>query len=176
MVKRARAGDREAFGLLIERHQRAVAGLLTGILRDMDSAEDAAQQAFVKAFRGLRSFQNRSSFKTWVTRIALNEARSRMRRDRLALRGPAPRPGEDGGAWEERVRATRLDAAERDALERRIELDRAMAGLSPREHEITAMRLEGYTLEEIAGALDVSRGTVKSTLFDATRKMKRILT
>jgi RNA polymerase sigma-70 factor, ECF subfamily len=175
LVRRARDGDADAFGVLIERHQKAVAGMLISLLHDLDAAEDAAQQAFLKAYKNMKSFEGRSSFRTWVCRIAINEARTRMRwqklRHWLSFDAPA---GEDGGTWEERLREA-CPSENQEALERKLELERAMGELSPREREISALRLEGYALNEIAEILAVSEGTVKSTLFTATRKMRKSL-
>ena len=174
LVRRARAGDGEAFGVLIERHQAAVTGFLSGVLRDLDLAEETAQEAFVKAYENLASFEGRSSFKTWVSHIALNAARSRLRWSGLRRWLSLDAPRQDAtGAWEEQMEAAAPD--EFAAVERRLEFDRAMTGLGPREKEITAMRLEGYDLNEIADVLKISEGTVKSTLFTATRKMREKL-
>jgi RNA polymerase sigma-70 factor (ECF subfamily) len=177
LVRRARAGDAEAFGGLIERHQKTVASFLLSMFHDPDAAEDAAQEAFLKAFRGLGRFEGRSSFKTWVSRIALNEARSRLRWAKLRswLSLDAPRGDDDGSSWEERLRSARPGPAEDEELEKKLDLERAMAALSPREREIAALRLEGYSLGEIAQSLEVSEGTVKSTLFSATHKMRKRL-
>jgi RNA polymerase sigma-70 factor (ECF subfamily) len=174
LVRRARTGDREAFGALIERHQPAVAGFLVGVLRDLDLAEETAQEAFVKAYVNLASFEGRSNFKTWVSHIALNAARSRQRWSGLRQWLSLDAPRQDAsGAWEEQVEAAAPD--EFAAVERRLEFDRAMTGLGRREREITAMRLEGYDLNEIADILRITEGTVKSTLFTATRKMREKL-
>jgi len=177
LVRRSRLGDTEAFGALVERHQKAVAGFLLSMFRDMDIAEDAAQQAFVKAFRCLGSFRGRANFKTWVSRIAINEARSRLRWAKLRrwLSFDAPPAGSERGSWEERLRASIGAPDEKEALERKLDLERAMAALGRREKETAAMRLEGYSLGEIAAVLGISEGTVKSTLFAATRKMRERL-
>ncbi|MBI5241339.1 MAG: RNA polymerase sigma factor [Elusimicrobia bacterium] len=176
LVRRARAGDAEAFGVLVSRHQKAVAGFLLSVLHDLDAAQDAAQQAFVRAFMRLESFEERSSFKTWVSRIALNVARSRLRWARMSnwLSLDAPRDSE-GGTWEESVRRAGPREDETRVLEKKLDLERALAALSPREREVAAMRLEGYSLDEVAGVLGISEGTVKSTLFAATRKMRQRL-
>lgn len=174
LVRRARTGDRDAFGELIQRHQRAVGGFLLSVLHDVDAAEDAAQQAFVKAFQNLDSFEERSSFKTWVSRIALNVARSQLRWAKLRGWLPLVPAGDEDGRWEDRVRDL-VHGDEREALEFKVDLERAMTALSPREREIAALRLEGFALDEIAGVLGVSTGTIKSTLFTATRKMRQRL-
>jgi len=174
LVRRARAGEVRAFGVFVERHQKAVAGFCLSLLHDLDAAEEAAQAALVEAFKSLGSFEGRSSFKTWVSRIALNLARSQLRRARFMAWLPSA--GEEGEErWEERLREAAPAGEEREALERRLDLERAMEALSPREKEMAAMRLEGYTLGEIAEAFGVSEGTVKSAVFSATQKMRRRL-
>lgn len=175
LLSKARSGDGDAFGALIERHQKSVAGFLLTVLHDVDAAEDAAQQAFVQAYKNLPDFEGRCSFKTWVSRIALNVARSHLRwsklRGWLSLDG-----GMDGERpWEDTLLPAAGGLTEMEALERKLDLERAMSHLSPREKEVTALRLEGFSLAEVASVLDVSEGTVKSTLFEATQKMRRRL-
>src|SRR5258706_1864322 len=83
LVLRARSGNAEAFGALVERHQKSVLSFLLTFFHNLDLAEEATQRAFVKAFKAIPSFEGRSSFKTWISRIALNEARLQRRWDRL---------------------------------------------------------------------------------------------
>lgn len=174
LVLKAREGDGEAFGVLIERHQKSVAGFLLTLLHDMDAAEDAAQQAFLQAFQHLGRFESRASFKTWVSRIALNVAKSRLRW--AGLRRWLPLGADDGDrGWEERLRPIANGPDEIKAVERKLELERAMAKLSAREKQVAALRLEGYSLGEAAEVLGISEGTVKSTLFEAVQKMRRQL-
>lgn len=177
LVRRAIDGESEAFGALIDRHQAAVAGFLLSLLHDPSAAEEIAQAAFVQAYKNLKSFRGQAAFKTWVSRIAINLARSQMRWRKLrAWISLEAFRGQEESSWEERlIPAGNPSGDEREALERRLDLERAMSGLSPREREVTALRLEGYTLSEIAQALVVSEGTVKSTLFGATRKIKERL-
>ena len=164
LVERAKAGRREAFGKLMERHRAALRHTLLGVLRDLDAAEETAQLAFVKAFESLASFEGRSRFKTWLWRIALNEAwrrRSSARlRDVVYLDGVL----------------TGLDQSPTDetkSIERKLALEKAMEALTPREREMTALRLEGYSVLEIGERLAVSEGTVKSTMFEAVRRLRR---
>jgi RNA polymerase sigma-70 factor (ECF subfamily) len=96
LVDRARAGDLEAMDQLASRHHGSVYRVAFGILRDEDGAADVAQEAFIKAFLGLRGFRGDASFKTWLLTIAANEARGVLRkagrRKELALEtiGPVP--------------------------------------------------------------------------------------
>ena len=164
LVERAKAGRREAFGKLMERHRTALRHTLLGVLHDLDAAEETAQLAFVKAFESLDSFEGRSRFKTWLWRIALNEAW--RRRSSARLREVFYLDGVLAGLGKVRADETK-------SVERKLELEKAMESLSPREREMTALRLEGYSLLEIARRLAVCEGTVKSTLFEAVRRLRR---
>jgi RNA polymerase sigma-70 factor (ECF subfamily) len=180
LVDRTLKGDTRAFGVLIERHQKPVVGFLLTMFHDLDLSEDAAQQAFVKAFENLRSFQGRSEFRTWVCRIALNAALSNLRWARLRrfFSGGWAEESQQSVGWEDRLARTvksSADSDEMDRLERKLELEKAMTDLSGRERQIASLRLEGYSLSEISKILDISEGTVKSTLFSATRKMRKKL-
>src|SRR5450432_3658357 len=92
-LDRARAGDREAFGRLVKRHQRRVYATALHILGNHSDADDATQEAFVRAFRGLATFDGRSDFFTWLYRItintALNSLRAGKRGNALSQRGTA---------------------------------------------------------------------------------------
>lgn len=160
----AKAGRREAFGELLERHRAALTDTLLGILRDPDAAEETAQLAFVKAFESLASFEGRSRFKTWLWRIALNEA---WRRQSSAKR----RETVDIDTFLPNLREASAD--ETGELERKIDLEKSMEALTPREREFVELRLEGYSMAEIGTRLGISVGTVKSTLFDAERRLRR---
>ena len=174
LVRKAKDGDATAFGLLIERHQSAVTAYLLDLLQDPDRAEETAQRAFVEAYRHLSGFRGDARFMTWVSRIALNEARSQFRYARtrgwLALEDLR---GEDGWSWEDRVIAARdRSQQEQASVEVAHDLRRAMGALTQRERDVAALRLKGCPLHEIGKTLGVSEGTVKSTLFSAKEKLK----
>src|SRR5512146_2642802 len=78
-LDRARAGDREAFGRLVKRHQRRVYAAALHILGNHSDADDATQEAFVRAYKGLGSFDGRSDFFTWLYRITVNTALNSLR-------------------------------------------------------------------------------------------------
>src|ERR687897_3484837 len=76
LVERAQRGDKQAFGLLVEKYQRKLARLLSRFVRDPAEVEDVAQEAFIKAYRALPSFRGDSAFYTWLYRIAINTAKN----------------------------------------------------------------------------------------------------
>src|SRR5437879_5874327 len=82
LVHAARSGDREAFGQLVELHQRAVTRLAYRILGERDDADGAAQDAFVKAWRSLRRFREECPFDAWLSRIVVNQCHDRLKRAR----------------------------------------------------------------------------------------------
>ncbi|MBI4423143.1 MAG: sigma-70 family RNA polymerase sigma factor [Elusimicrobia bacterium] len=167
-MRAAQRGDRAAFASLVERHRSAVLACLLGRVDSPVDAEEAAQAAWVKALDALARFRLRSSFRTWLVRIAINEARNLLRRRRFHASPPAS--PEAGPAWEG------LPGPDQEtALDRRLDLERALERLARRERQITVRRLAGYELREIARALGVSEGTVKSTLSDARRKLRKAL-
>lgn len=171
LVDRAKNGDVTAYGELMNRHQalaQRVAFLSCGNASD---AEDAVQEAFVKAYYALGRFREGAEFRPWLLAIVTNEARNRVRasgrRSRLALRAGEVRPS-DGAApsSEEAV----LASAERHRL-----LD-ALEGLREEDRSVISMR---YLLElseqETAEALGLPKGTVKSRLSRALVRLRELM-
>ena len=90
LIRRARAGDQDAFAELVVAHADRVYGALRRFGLDADEADEVAQEVFVRAWRGLARFEERSQFSTWLYRIAFNEAQRRL--SRRAPRVPSPSP------------------------------------------------------------------------------------
>jgi RNA polymerase sigma factor (sigma-70 family) len=168
LVARAKRGDSEAFGEIVQRHQAVAfrtAWLVTG---SAPEAEEAAQDAFVKAFHALRRFREGAPLRPWLLAIVANEARNRRaatgRRECLALRAAAER--RPGGAVPS-PEAALLDS------ERRSELLAAVERLAVPDRMVIACR---YFLDlseaETAAALDCARGTVKSRLSRALARLR----
>jgi RNA polymerase sigma factor (sigma-70 family) len=164
LVLAARAGDLDAFAVLVDRYRRRalrVAYTIAG-----DDAEDAVQEAFVKAHRHLGRFDTAAPFAPWLLRIVANEARNRRRgwnrRNRIELR-LASRRGDDGASPE--------DAALRD--EERTALAAAVSRLPERDRAVIALRFfAGLSEAEAAQALGVPVGTVKSRLSRALDRLR----
>jgi RNA polymerase sigma factor (sigma-70 family) len=169
LVERARRGDHVAFETLVLAYQSLAFRTAFVIAGDAADAEDAAQDAFVKAHRALGRFRTGEAFRPWLLTIVANEARnrrrSRGRRATLALRTAAERdaPGEDP---EETVLAT----------ERRQRLLTAVEGLREDDRDVLACRyfLE-LSEEETAAALGIARGTVKSRTHRALVRLEEEL-
>lgn len=168
LVERARDGDVNAFEALVDRHRRVALRVAYAVAGD--DAEDAVQDAFVKAYRALGRFRAGSPFRPWVLRIVANEARNRRRsagrRSALALRVAEP----DGDRAE-----SPEDAAV--ASEQRLALAAAVAALDDRDREVISLRWFAELSEaEMAAALGVRPGTVKSRLARAMSRLRETLT
>lgn len=164
-VRRSLDGDRDAYAFLVRRHQGKVLSLCLSLLRVRDEAEDAAQDVFIKAYRGLSGFRFESSFSTWLYRIAysrcLDLLRSRRRRPEESLEALTAAGVETASA------ATGLSPEER------ADLERALEALRPEERLILTLReSQGLSYEELTEALDISLDAVKSRLRRARRALQ----
>jgi RNA polymerase sigma-70 factor (ECF subfamily) len=173
LLIRARNGDREAFGELVERHQRRVWRVCRQYLGSADAGA-AAQDALVKAYLSLRSFDGRSAFTTWVTRIAINTCLDELRRRRREgshIDGAADPADEDPlGTLPDSAAGPEERSIQRQAVARLAALERELPG---RQREIFRLRFYAeLELEEIAGVLGVHVGTVKTQLHRAVHRLR----
>ena len=169
LIERARAGDTDAFCSLLDRH-RIVALRVGYAIAGGSEADDAVQEAMVKAFRHLDRFRPGCAFRPWFLAIVANEARNRCRavgrHDALTLRLRGHQPSITT-AWAQSAEDLAVAADQRARL-----LD-AVAALSDRDREIVALRyFAGLTEAETAVALDCAIGTVKSRLSHAIDRLR----
>jgi RNA polymerase sigma-70 factor, ECF subfamily len=167
LVARAQAGDRTAFGVLVDRHAAAVRRVARAVLNDADDADDAAQDAFLAAMVKLKQCDPRRPFGPWLTRIAVNAATDRRRR--RAVRRAEPLEGHL------QARGALPDAdADRRALNQRLR--QALAKLPERRRmAVVLFDVEGYTHAEIGEILGIPEGTVRSEVFHARRALRVLL-
>jgi RNA polymerase sigma-70 factor (ECF subfamily) len=180
-MEKARHGDTTAYGRLVRAHETVAfrtACLITG---DAQEAEDAAQEAFVKAYRSLDHFRKDAAFRPWLLAIVANEAKNRRkaagRRSGLVLRladhegsPDTPCPGSSGSS----EIPEGSPEAELLAGERRAELLESVRGLRERDRLALACRyFLGLSEEETAAALGCARGTVKSRLSRALDRLRK---
>lgn len=174
LVRRAQAGDEEAFGTLMRSHYPAVFRLVASILRDEHAARDACQDVWLAVWKRLGSFRGDARLTTWIHPIAVRRAidhlRSRRRwttrflpfltRDEEeSAEGPVVEPAGEGDPAQDLERAERV---------RRIQ--RAIDSLPPKHRAVLALReVNGLSYDEIAAATGLPRGTVMSRLFHARR-------
>jgi len=177
-VTLARAGDDTAFRRLVERHSRAVFQLAFRMTGSEPDAEDVVQDTFLKAYRELKRFESRSSFGTWLHRIAVNCSYDLLRKRPRQQAEALDAEGEDGGPVVvlEAAEVNRPDRlAYSEEVQRRIRM--AMNQLSPAERSAFVLRhLEGRSIEEIGSVLGLQVSATKHSIFRAVQKMRRALT
>ena len=171
LVRRAQAGDAEAFSLLAKQFERRVYTLALYYTRERGDAEDLSQEVWLKAFSALGQFRGESGFYTWLRQITVNTFLNHRRAR------PAP-PGPEGEADELAAPDCRPGRAEED-VHRRILVEkvfRALGELTPQQRLIFLLKhREGMTYEEIAATFNCSPGTVKKTLFRVITKLRQQL-
>ncbi|HWA57638.1 MAG TPA: sigma-70 family RNA polymerase sigma factor [Gemmatimonadales bacterium] len=167
LIRQSKAGDRDAFGTLIERYAGMVRRVTHAVLGHPEDAEDAAQDAFFSAWSALDRFDARAALGPWLARIAMNAARDLRRRRRvrstepLPLAQPAPGTPPDSDA-------------ERALLRERLR--GALAELPERQRlAVVLFEVEGYSHAEVGAMLGIPEGTARSDVFHARRKLRTIL-
>lgn len=178
LVRQALEGSPDACEALVRRFERPVFNLIARLVRDAATAEDLAQDTFLKVFRALETYDPTYRFSSWVFRIAHNTAVDHLRQRRLLTVGPSL--DADG---EERDPLDRLpDPAgltpEQSALRQEViaTLDRAIDELRPEYRTAVVLRYqEGLDYQEIADVMDLPLGTVKTFLHRARHELARRL-
>ena len=175
-VARARTGDVAAFDALMARHETKVFNLCLWILSDRDEAADAAQDAFIRAYRHLKKFRGDCTFGAWVSRIAVNVARDALKKKRKRPRDFSSLEWDDGPEFDPHDESARSAPEEIARRERQIAVRRALAQVP--ENYRTALvlfDLQGRSYEECADILQVPMGTVKSRLSRARAALRDAL-
>lgn len=169
------AGDREAFGELVRRHSRMLFRLAFRMTGNEADADDVVQEAFLRAYQKLATFESRADFGTWIYRIAVHCALDRLQRRKQE---EARRVTEDNDPEEGVQVADGKPDPERLAMSAEMAglQEVAMRGLTAMERTAFVLRhLEERTTEEIAAALDVTPNTAKQSVYRAVQKVRRRL-
>jgi RNA polymerase sigma-70 factor, ECF subfamily len=176
-IARILKGERDLFHELIRPYERTVFLTAVSVLRDSTEAEDAAQEAMIKAYRALGSFRGDAKFSTWLTTITLNEARSRLRKSARVRVESLDDTGQEEDFTPFLVadwREIPSETLEREELAQQIQ--NAIEGLPPSYREVFLLRdKEEMSIEEIAQALDVTANLVKVRLFRARMMLQKQL-
>ena len=183
LIARAQAGDKVAFRRLVERHQRRAFAIALGLVRDENDARELVQDAFLRVFKSLPSFQGGSSFFTWLYRIITNLSIDLIRkpgRQTTDLQSEEARLELEEGSDLDLPFLSRLDGADpADVVRRREIAERlriALDALPSYHRAVILMReIDGLSYEEMAQAMGVSKGTIMSRLFHARQKLQRAL-
>ncbi len=170
LVERAQRGDKQAFGLLVEKYQRKLARLISRLVRDPGEVEDVTQEAFVKAYRALPSFRGDSAFYTWLYRIGINTAKNYL----VAMGRRAPTSteveAEEAEGYDDGELLRDISTPESLLLTKEIAgtVNQAIEALPEELRSAIQLReMEGMSYEEIAKLMDCPVGTVRSRIFRA---------
>jgi RNA polymerase sigma-70 factor (ECF subfamily) len=173
LIRQAQTGDQEAFGALVERHQRYVYNLASRVVGNQQDAEDLAQEAFIRAWVAIANFRLESSFRTWLFRIVINLFYNRLpglRRELYAL-------GEDCLADIPDDSSPDFDPTSSiEAEEIHAFLHKQIDRLPESQRLLVILRYQqGLSYEDIARVVSLPLGTVKTGLFRAKERLRKIL-
>lgn len=181
LVRRSQSGDLRAFEGLVERHQKKMINLAYRMTGDYEEACDLAQEAFLSAFRAIKTFRGEARFATWIYGIVLNRTRTRLKQlsarrrlQPLSLDDP-PNPGNPEEVIDPPSReASALERLEKKEIEEKVQ--ECIGRLEQEFREPLILRdILGHSYEEVSALLRAPEGTIKSRLFRARAAMKKCL-
>jgi len=169
LVRRVQRGDKSGFDLLVIKYQNKILNLVSRYVKDQHEAQDVAQEAFIKAYRGLANFRGDSAFYTWLYRIAINTAKNHL----ITMGRKVTSQGVDAQEAEQYDGAHALheyESPERSALNDEIAgvvQDSINSLPEDLRTALTLREFEGLSYEEIASVMECPIGTVRSRIFRA---------
>ncbi|WP_455380074.1 RNA polymerase sigma factor RpoE [Acidihalobacter prosperus] len=177
LVRRVQNGDMEAFNLLVSKYQHKILNLIGRYVHEPAAAQDVAQEAFIKAYRGLGNFRGESAFYTWLYRIAINTAKNHLVAE--SRRSPEFEVNaEDGERLDGESGLKEYATPEGELLSEEIR-QRVFNAIETLPEDlrtaITLRELEGMSYEEIAQVMECPIGTVRSRIFRARESIDRSL-
>jgi RNA polymerase sigma-70 factor (ECF subfamily) len=180
LIRLAQAGDSEAFCRIARHYERRIYSLALHYCRSSHDAEDLSQEAWLKAYRSIKSFRGESSFYTWLRQITINTFLNYKRRTKMLDKQIVSSDREGSDSLEElsgleRGRALSVE----ESINNKILVEKvvqALGELTPQQRLIFLLKhREGMTYDEIAAAIGCSTGTVKKSLFRAVLKLRERL-
>jgi len=174
LVEEAQRGDREAFEAIVKTYEKKVFHLAYSFVQDRASADDLAQEVFVKAYFALSKFHFKSGFGTWLYRIAVNHIKDHLRKVSRRKEVSLEEFEDIPFAADDQVK----EKEQRQAEDRRKKIVfRVLETLPPKYQLILTLRdVRGFSYEEIAGILKISPGTVDSRLHRARKMLRKKMT
>jgi RNA polymerase sigma-70 factor (ECF subfamily) len=178
LVALCQRGDVEAFGPLVEKHQKRMMNTAYRMIGDYDAASEVVQDAFVSAYRSIRKFRGESKFSTWLCSIVINLSKNRMRQIRT-------RSGREGRSINERIETedgeivsdppsqepSALEQLEKKEIQTKVQT--CIDSLDEEYREVLVLRdIQGLSYDELGDVLKLPDGTVKSRLFRAREALK----
>jgi RNA polymerase sigma-70 factor (ECF subfamily) len=169
LVKRFKEGEEKAFNQLVLRHQKRIYDLIYRMTRNRDDAADLSVEVFVRAYRSLNAFEERSSFYVWVAKIAVNLSLSFLKREKfrsfLSFLDLA-----------ETKTTSDSPAKEMEKSELKVAIDGAIKSLPVRQRTAFILKYyQGLSHEEIAEIMGITEGASKANYFQAVQKLQKLL-
>ncbi|MEN9503096.1 MAG: polymerase sigma factor RpoE [Pseudomonadota bacterium] len=177
LVQRVQTGDKKSFDILVLKYQHKVINLVLRYVHDQDTAQDVAQEAFIKAYRGLKNFRGESAFYTWLYRIAINTAKNYLVSQGRRL-PDTDIDAEEAEQFSGESALKEYATPEHEMLTEEIQtaVTRAIDQLpDDLKTAIMLRELEGMSYEEIAVTMDCPIGTVRSRIFRARESIDKVL-
>ncbi|MGH7458449.1 MAG: RNA polymerase sigma factor [Longimicrobiaceae bacterium] len=180
LVRRAAAGSGRAYRELLARYQGPVFSLVYRLVRNRETAEDLAQETFVRVFNSIGRYDPKYKFSSWIFKIANNLAIDQLRKrelDTVSLHGsPHTAGGEQQAGQITAVSADETPAERLEARELGASLERAIGALRPEYRSAVTLRhVQGYGYEEISEIMEIPLGTVKTYIFRARAELREAL-
>jgi len=178
LIKSCIAGNREHYRLVYERYKDYVAGLVWRLVRDGEVARDLTQETFLKAFKALNKFRAESSFKTWLSRIAVNQCKDYLRglKRRRGKAHVSLNASENEGVIELPAKDLASDP-QRQVLQKELKtvVEAAMDKLSTEHKTVILLWQEGFSYDDIAAITKTSQETVGSRVYYAKMHLRNLL-
>lgn len=174
LVRRVQAGEKNAFDVLVLKYQQRVMNLAMRYVRDQHIAMDIAQEAFIKAYKGLKNFRGDSAFYTWLYRITINTAKNHL--VTMSRRLPANDIDAQEAEQYESAEGLHETASPESELQKdevhQVIIDAIQSLPDDLRTAITLREIEGFSYEEIADTMDCPIGTVRSRIFRARESIE----
>ncbi len=179
LLRRAQAGDEDAFGDLVRAYYERVFRTVVGVVRDEHDARDVCQEVWIAVWKNLATFRGDAKFSTWVHPIAVRRAIDALRKRNKWLHRFLPflDPGDESGEGVPEPAAPDADPrSEGERNERTERFEQALAALPEKHRSVLVLReVEGLSYEDIAKTINCRPGTVMSRLFNARRLLAQKL-
>lgn len=172
LIEQSKAGNMGAFEQLIYRYDNDVLSIAARFTQSSDDAKDIYQETFIRVFKGLPKFQQKSEFSTWLFRIATNVCLTHREKKKKTAHVSLDEEGEESALSEYAAGSVSTDS-HTEGGEIAEKIDDALHSLSPQQRLVFTLRhFQDYKLKEIAAMMNCAEGTVKKYLFEATQKMR----
>jgi len=181
MVSLCRKGDVDAFEILVRNHQKKMLNIAYRMVGNYEEACEIVQDAFVSAYRGIKNFEGRARFSTWLSTIVINLSRNRLKqlnirnyREELSVDDPIQSGGNKMKVEPVSNEPSVLERLERRDFQRMVQ--ECINSLDSESKEVVILRdIQGFSYDEISDILKIAEGTVKSRLFRAREELKDCL-